>query len=227
MSQIEKIIHISVLCVIVVVIFVAYEKWLNKKALSKKITQKASWHDVEFHTGDVLLYSGVKTPAYHYVFKLFLRSPVHHIGVVYVEPGTNKVYVWELFEGGPRIALLKDINSRSIKYAIAVRQWNRPDLFDTKEFHRLMNMQLDNDRMFNFNFLGIFGRRMTGQTEKREEDELRVTCAMFTDEIFQHFGLFHSNHNNSMMLPPDYLKPNLPYAHRDIYLLPPVHLLDL
>lgn len=222
MKRIKIQLYIIYVCVLIAVIVVISNKWLAKDSLSKQVGKGRKWDEIKYQTGDMLLFSGIKSPLYHRVFKTWLQSPIHHIGVIYVDPWDNIPYVWELFHGGPYITALSKINLRRTKYAIALRQWNMPNLFPEEEFYRFMQYQLYNEKMFNFDFVSISCRRASGQLEFKEGDDDRITCAMFAGEIYQHFGLLSPYFNICLMIPPDFAKDNLPYTNDDIRLGDPL-----
>lgn len=221
--------HISAIyvCVLIIVACYVYQKILSKKALAQRSKKSISWADIQFQSGDLLLFSGTKSHWYHSIFKVCLWSPVHHVGVVFVNPYTGVPYVWELFDTGVYIMPLKDVNLRSIKYSVAVRQWNKPGVINPHWMYQFMQYQYLQKKPFNFDFPEIIKRRALKQLEKRKEDDEKITCAKFVAEIYQHAGLFENDYNAALLLPSDYMENDLPYTDKEIHLLEPITIGDL
>jgi len=99
-----------------------------------------------FKTGDLFLFSKKVDPllSANRALKLFTKTTTNHVGVVYVEPHSGHVYVWDMNITGPRLASLSSLvdgSSATNQHHFLVRPLNKPA--DSKLFQKIIRQQWD------------------------------------------------------------------------------------
>lgn len=172
-----------------------------------------------YKTGDVLVVSNrVAGLTHSNMIKLATGSEYNHIGVIYVEPRTRHVYIWEMVASGPRLLPLGRVPFEPEHEYYCVRALNQP--VDVRLFERCMKYQWD--MTFNWDatmpwynrFAGLPASALRGHAWGRNRQR---TCAHLAAELYQLLGVFDFSSSGSdpyAVFPVDFTEEhqNLPLA---------------
>lgn len=217
-------------CIVGLAVFFLVSQMRHVRAMPP-YKYRCALRDYPFRTGDLIITSakaGVDDPENtrrqkrrlepSAIIKMFTSSPFNHTGVVYVDPLTGQVYVWELNGSGTRLATMEEMTCGTPDHYIHVRPIN---LDIPGEAMEAVIQQQWNYR-FNYDiFLAWYHRfyplvpfvkgHSWGKYKQR-------TCAHATTECYRMLGVLDFEHTGvdpASVFAPDYAKenPNLPMSH--------------
>jgi hypothetical protein len=165
-----------------------------------------------FRTGDLLLTS---TSNIYAVSKMLCKTSINHVGVVYVEPLTGHVYVWEMTTRGTRLASLNSLLDQLKKND---RILVRPLLYNGKlvdiDNNRMEKSMYETwDRTFNWDIgMATYNRFWSLVPVMRGfwGYENQRSCSHLATEVYHHLGVMDLSESRdpTSLLPVDFTEEN-------------------
>ncbi len=188
--------------------------YMSRRAVCRRRVPIAEY---AFQSGDLLLASDLPPRDARSLLlgvgnwtKVLTASAFNHVGVVYVEPLTRAVYVWEINGGGTRLATLHDYTCGRARQRLYVRALNKP-LRDVHALERVIARQW-NSRTFDFDMPLAYVHRYCWMVPPLLKGHAwganrQRTCAHLTTECYQALGVLElrgSGLDPASLFPADY-----------------------